>query len=118
NGRAFGLAQSVSAPRSMMFSSERASAATVPSSSRPMLAAKSALVIEPPNVGQDRHDLAFAEHVAKSGHGARLAFLDALDDVFVALLGLRQLRTPACGAAAVLVAKATRGGEHTLAIDV
>src|SRR5689334_13956438 len=95
NGSALGLAQSVNAPRSMTVSSERASDETfqIISSERPAAyrarwhrrppAAGNALIIEPSNVGQDRDDLAIAEHCPICGHGADLALLDTLDDVFV-----------------------------------
>src|SRR5215217_5280717 len=71
-----------------------------------------ALVIEPSNVGQDRDDLAVAEHRTIGGHGADLALLDPLDDVFVAALGLRELRASARMTAAILMAKAAGGCEH------
>src|SRR5215208_1487256 len=106
NGSALGLAQSVNAPRSMMVSSERASADVFQSISSARLAAYRALVIEPSNVSQDRDDLAVAEYRTIGGHGADLALLDTLDDVFVAALGLRELRTSARMTAAILVAKA------------
>src|ERR1700738_2922094 len=77
-----------------------------------------ALVIEPPNVGQDRDDLAVAEHRTERGHGAHLALLDALDDEFVAALGFRQFRTPTRGTTTILVTETAGGGEHLLAIDV
>src|SRR6188508_584505 len=79
NGSALGLAQSVNAPRSMTVSSERASATVLASTSRQMLTACAArgritlengLVIEPPDIGQDRDDLAVAEDRAIGGHGA------------------------------------------------
>src|SRR4029450_541320 len=74
NGSALGLAQSVNAPRSITVSSERAPAGAFQSISSERLAAyrarryrgfravESTLVIEPPNVGQDRDDLAVTEH--------------------------------------------------------
>src|SRR5205085_4055153 len=67
---------------------------------------------------QYRDDLAVTEHRTIGVHGAHLALLDALDDVFVAALGLRQLRTSAWMAAAILVTKAAGGREHFLAVDV
>src|SRR6185295_18830528 len=118
------------APRSITVSSERASAGVLQSVSSERLAAylmrryrgfpsaESALVIEPPNVGQDRDDLAVTEHRTIGGHGADLALLDTLDDVFVAALGLRQFWTSARMAAAFLVAKAAGGREHLPAFDV
>src|SRR5437762_3048043 len=127
NGSALGLTQSVNAPRSITVSSERASAGAFQSISSERLAAhrasrdggfNAALVIEPSNVGQDRDDLAVTEHRSIGRHGACLALLDTLDDVFVAALGLRQLRTSARMAAAVLVTKAAGGGEHLAAFDV
>src|SRR3954467_2771290 len=130
NGSALGLAQSVNAPRSITVSSERASAGALQSVSSERLAAylmrgyrgfpsaESALVIEPPNVGQDRDDLAVTEHRTIGGHGADLALLDTLDDVFVAALGLRQFWPSARMAAAILVTKAAGGGEHLAAFDV
>src|SRR5688572_14772748 len=88
NGSALGLAQSFNAPRSRMVSSERAPAGAFQSISSERLAAyRNALVIEPSNVSQDRDDLAVSEYRTVSGHGAYLALLDALDDVFVAALG-------------------------------
>ena len=102
---ALGLAQSVNAPRSMTVSSERASADAFQSITSERLAAylarryrgfraaENALVIEPSNVSQDRDDLAVTEHRTICGHGAYLALLDTLDDVFVAALGLRQFWT-------------------------
>src|SRR3982074_3257073 len=77
-----------------------------------------ALVIEPSNVGQDRDDLPIAEHVTKSRHGANLALLDAFDEIFVAALGLRELRPPARNATAILVTKAAGVEEHLFAIEV
>src|SRR5688500_8647940 len=74
--------------------------------------------IEPPDVAQNRGDLAVAEDFAIGGHGAPLALLDALDEVFVAALGVRQFRTPALVATAIRMAKAAGGREHLLAIDV
>src|SRR6266568_6726345 len=118
NGSALGLAQSVNAPRSITVSSERASAGAFQSISSERLAAylmrrycgfHAALVIEPPNVGKDRDDLAVTEHRPIGRHGAHLALLDTLDDVFVAAFGLRQLWTSARMAAAILVAKAAGG---------
>src|SRR5215212_5655269 len=76
------------------------------------------LVIEPSNVGQDRDDLAVTEYRTIGGHGADLALLDPLDDVFVAALGLRELRTSARMTAAILVAKAAGGREHFPAFNV
>src|SRR5689334_24721827 len=114
----------------MTVSSERASAGPLQSisSARPAAyrvrryrgigTAEDALVIEPPNVGQDRDDLALAERRAIRGHRARLALLDALDDVFVAAPGVRQLRASARMTAAILVTIAAGGCEHFLAIDV
>src|SRR3984893_7628117 len=111
----------------MMVSSERASAAALPSTNSEMLAAyptmrprgfANALVIEPPDIGQDRNDLTVAEHRAKRGHRAQLALLDALDDEFVAALGFRQFRPPARGTTTILVTETAGGGEHLLAIDV
>ena len=52
------------------------------------------------------------------GHGADLALLDTLDEVFVAALGLRQLRTFARMATAIRVTKAAGGCEHFPAFDV
>src|SRR6185312_6584339 len=130
NGSALGLAQSVNAPRSMTVSSERASAGVFHSISSDRLAAyrvrrcrafhaaEDALVIKPPDVGQDRDDLAVTEHGAIGGHGADLALLDTLDDVFVAALRLRQFWTSARMAAAILVTIAAGGCEHLPAFDV
>src|SRR3954469_18690447 len=67
---------------------------------------------------QDRDDLAVTEHRTIRGHGAYLALLDTLDDVFVAALGLRELRTSARMTAAILVAKAAGGCEHFPAFNV
>src|SRR5258708_20415562 len=122
----------------MMVSSERASAAAHASTNSAIVAAYrarryrgfpaairrspcrfgGALVIEPPDVGEDRDDLAVAEHRTERRHGARLAPLDALDDEFIAALGLRQFRPPAGGATAILVTKAAGGGEHLVPINV
>src|SRR4051812_5564268 len=105
-----------------MMSSGRACAATWLSSNRPAPAAQCrvvpALIIEPSNVGQDRDDLAVAEHRAERRHGAGFALLDAVDDVFVAAFGLRQLWTPALGATAVLVAEAAGVEKHLLAVEI
>src|SRR6187455_484492 len=103
NGSALGLAQSVNVPRSITASSERAFTGTSHSISSETLTAYrirrypgwNVLVIEPPDVSQDCDDLAFAEHRSIGRHGAHLALLDTLDDVFVAAFGIRQFWTSA-----------------------
>src|SRR5438067_5752608 len=76
------------------------------------------LFVEAADIGQDRVDLAFGESLAESGHGARFALLDAVDQIFVATLAAGELRRLAGLAAAALVTEATQGRKHLLAVDI
>src|SRR5919204_797698 len=119
-----------------MASSERGSAAPIPSpSSRaatlPRFTARAirlafvigvrtagSLFLEAADIGQDRVDLAFGKHFAERRHRPGLALLDALDQVFVGVRVAGELRCLAGFAAAGLVAEAAQRGEHLLAVDV
>src|ERR1700719_176848 len=76
------------------------------------------IVLQGADVGQDGNDLTFRERAAERWHGADFTLFDALNDEFVAALGVGQLRPLPFSATAVLVAKAARGREHGGAIDV
>src|SRR5262249_1516348 len=76
------------------------------------------IVLEVSDIAHDRLDLRVAERAVEGGHGAFLAFFDAMNDEIVAARRARELRAFSGFAAAILVTPAAGGGEELLHLGI
>src|SRR4029077_458184 len=72
---------------------------------------------EPTDIGDQNFDLIVGKSAAESGHAARFAKLNAVENLLVGLIGTHQLRSLACPAATIFVTKATDVPEHGTRIE-